>query len=158
MKFKFKLGRVDRWVERKLSANSFLVQCFCCGWFDFYSKDFSTWVSLSQLLRSCHVFKFNVCLPAKWLYQTRVFNTACFLPKHEMELGFSRSLLFQLGAPMELQVASLEILWEKHGQPGILRAFPGRARTEAFWVSEHGISQFNIVSDIVQDVVQDMNL
>ena len=78
LKFKFKLGRVDRWVERKLSANSFLVQCFCCGWFDFYSKDFSTWVSLSQLLRSCHVFKFNVCLPAKWLYQTRLFNTACF--------------------------------------------------------------------------------
>ena len=78
MKFKFKLGRVDRWVERKLSANSFLVQCFCCGWFDFHSEDFSTWVSLSQLLRSCHVFKFNVCLPAKWLYQTRVFNTACF--------------------------------------------------------------------------------
>ena len=65
MKFKFKLGRVDRWVERKLSANSFLVQCFCSScWFDFYSKDFSTWVSLSQLLRSCHVFKFNVCLPA----------------------------------------------------------------------------------------------
>ena len=65
-------------LKEKLSANSFLVQCVCCAWSDFYSQDFSTWVSLSQLLRSCHVFKFNVCLPAKWLYQTRVFNTACF--------------------------------------------------------------------------------
>ena len=64
-------------LKEKLSANSFLVQCVFCAWFDFYSQDFSTWVSLSQLLRSCHVFKINVCLPAKWLYQTRVFNTAC---------------------------------------------------------------------------------
>ena len=64
-------------LKEKLSANSFLVQCVCCAWSDFYSQDFSTWVSLSQLLRSCHVFKINVCLPAKWLYQTRVFNTAC---------------------------------------------------------------------------------
>ena len=148
MKFKFKLGRVDRWVERKLSANSFLVQCFCCGWFDFYSKDFSTWVSLSQLLRSCHVFKFNVCLPAP----NPGFQYCVVLAKAWNGTWFSCSLLFQLGAPMELQVASLEILWEKHGQPGILRAFPGRARAEAFWVSEHGISQFNIVSDIVQDM------
>ena len=135
-------------LKEKLSANSFLVQCVCCAWFPrifqlaYPFPNFSDLVTFSNLMSACRRSGFTK--PG--------FSIMRVLSQTWRGIWFSRSLLFQLGAPMELQVASLEILWEKHGQPGILRAFPGRARAEAFWVSEHGISQFNIVSDIVQDM------